>query len=230
MAELPMGYYLDFVFEPETTRETVMQRIQETGGTRVPLQLLPKPLDEFWWPMKPGDPPPWIRATHGVLVHIYKMESTPAGNWAETRLSWGTAPDEWPTIINTVFGFADQVTCRVWDGQVQGFITRDNWAEHVSPLFEKASRGTLELVGPSDRADADSHLSPTGMRGGPPVAVWEWSVRTDRCLKSAGISNLDQLSSMSAPELLAIRNLGHKSLREIRDRLALDGRTLRDDG
>ena len=225
-----MGYYIDFVFGQGVTRENVLDRLSDAGCLPVPLELNGGFTGEFWWPKQAGSPPPWLSRASGLLVRVYEAEGTPSGNWAHTRLSWGTGPDEWPTIIDTIFGFAGRVSCQVWDGQVPGFITRDNWAEHVSPVFEKASRPTLELVGPCDRADADSHLSPTGIRGGLPEAVWEWSVRTDRCLKSAGISNLNQLSSMSAPELLAIRNLGHKSLREIRDRLALDGRTLRDDG
>jgi len=49
------------------------------------------------------------------------------------------------------------------------------------------------------------------------------STRTHNCLKRAGIANVGQILEMDDKDLLAIRNLGEKSLVEIRDALVARG-------
>ena len=53
-----------------------------------------------------------------------------------------------------------------------------------------------------------------------PVQRLELSVRTMNCLRRAGISTVGQLITKTAKDLLALRNFGQKSRREIEDRLA----------
>ena len=47
----------------------------------------------------------------------------------------------------------------------------------------------------------------------------ELSVRSYNCLKRAGVHSVRQLQSMSEKDLMGIRNLGRKSLEEIKHRL-----------
>lgn len=52
-----------------------------------------------------------------------------------------------------------------------------------------------------------------------PIDDLELSTRTHNCLKRAGIANVGQILEMDDKDLLAIRNLGDKSLTEIRESL-----------
>src|SRR5439155_10744562 len=49
------------------------------------------------------------------------------------------------------------------------------------------------------------------------------SVRAYNCLKRAGITKVGQVLEMSEDDLLGVRNFGHKSLDELRERLAAHG-------
>jgi len=54
-----------------------------------------------------------------------------------------------------------------------------------------------------------------------------WSVRTANCLHNIGITSFEQLTDWTEAELLKVRNLGRKSLREIQKMLALKGLKLK---
>jgi DNA-directed RNA polymerase subunit alpha len=47
----------------------------------------------------------------------------------------------------------------------------------------------------------------------------ELSVRSSNCLKRAGINTVDELVSKTEDDLMKVRNLGKKSLQEIKDKL-----------
>lgn len=53
-----------------------------------------------------------------------------------------------------------------------------------------------------------------------PIEDLNLSVRAYNCLKRAGITKVGQLLEMSEDDLLGVRNFGHKSLDELRERLA----------
>lgn len=57
------------------------------------------------------------------------------------------------------------------------------------------------------------------------LEVWKLMItaRSENCLKSAGIKTIYQLARSSEQSLLAIPNLGRKSLRELKDALAEHG-------
>jgi len=48
----------------------------------------------------------------------------------------------------------------------------------------------------------------------------ELSVRSSNCLKRAGINTVGELISKSEEDLMKVRNLGKKSLQEIKEKLA----------
>jgi DNA-directed RNA polymerase subunit alpha len=53
------------------------------------------------------------------------------------------------------------------------------------------------------------------------------SVRSYNCLKRAGIQTVDELTQRSEDEMMRVRNLGKKSLKEVKDKLAQLGRSFR---
>jgi DNA-directed RNA polymerase subunit alpha len=56
-----------------------------------------------------------------------------------------------------------------------------------------------------------------------PIEDLNLSVRAYNCLKRAGITKVGQILEMSEDDLLGVRNFGHKSLDELRERLAAHG-------
>jgi len=56
-----------------------------------------------------------------------------------------------------------------------------------------------------------------------PIEDLNLSVRAYNCLKRAGITKVGQVLEMSVDDLLGVRNFGHKSLDELRERLAAHG-------
>jgi len=55
----------------------------------------------------------------------------------------------------------------------------------------------------------------------------ELTVRSYNCLKRAGIASVEELTSRSEDEMSRVRNLGKKSLKEVKDKLAALGLTFR---
>ena len=55
------------------------------------------------------------------------------------------------------------------------------------------------------------------------------SVRSYNCLKRAGINTVADLADMSEPEMLKVKNLGRKSLVEVKDKLDSLGLSLKKD-
>ena len=55
------------------------------------------------------------------------------------------------------------------------------------------------------------------------------SVRAYNCLKRAGVNNLQDLTNKSEMEMMKIRNLGKKSLKEVIDKIKEMGLTFRND-
>ena len=53
------------------------------------------------------------------------------------------------------------------------------------------------------------------------------SVRSYNCLKRAGINTVDELSKRTEQDIMKVRNLGKKSLQEIKEKLEALGRALR---
>jgi len=48
----------------------------------------------------------------------------------------------------------------------------------------------------------------------------ELSVRSYNCLKRAGIQTVEELTQKTEEDMMRVRNLGKKSLKEVKDKLA----------
>ena len=55
----------------------------------------------------------------------------------------------------------------------------------------------------------------------------ELSVRSYNCLKRAGITTVDELTQKTEEEMIHVRNLGKKSLQEVKDKMAALGLSFR---
>ena len=62
-----------------------------------------------------------------------------------------------------------------------------------------------------------------------PIEELDLSVRSYNCLKRAGINTVQELAGKSESEMMKVRNLGQKSLQEVKDRLKKLGLSLRKD-
>lgn len=55
----------------------------------------------------------------------------------------------------------------------------------------------------------------------------ELSVRSYNCLKRAGITTVEELTQKTEDEMIHVRNLGKKSLNEVKDKMAALGLSFR---
>ena len=59
------------------------------------------------------------------------------------------------------------------------------------------------------------------------IEEFDFSIRTEKALKSSKISNVKELISKTKPEILSLRNLGQKGYEEIVQKLQTLGLSLR---
>lgn len=93
--------------------------------------------------------------------------------------------------------------------------------EHVklfTDLTESVS--SVEIMVEKEEEDIDRKLEMT-------VEDLDLSVRSYNCLKRAGINSVDELVRKSEEDMMKVRNLGKKSLQEIREKLSELGLSLR---
>ena len=81
--------------------------------------------------------------------------------------------------------------------------------------FEPALLGTEEMLAQDLPDDAS-------------IEELELSVRSFNCLKRAGINTVEELTQKSEADMMKVRNLGKKSLKEVKEKLAAIGLHFRD--
>lgn len=123
-----MGYYIDFVFNPEDNLDNgiLVKRFLEAGAELVekePLYLRYRDLD--------------IR-----LVNSEKEKAK--GILADIRLSWATDLAEMREKLQYMLELSKRVGCQVYDGQIG--ITPDNLDE-IMNHFTKKSETVIRLIG-----------------------------------------------------------------------------------
>ena len=100
-------------------------------------------------------------------------------------------------------------------------------ASTVSAQFVNTSSGSSSSMNSSSNATAWSGLRISYH----PVSIedLDFSVRAYNCLKRAGIHTLQDLVNKSESDMMKIRNLGKKSLKEVLDKVRDMGLLLRDE-
>jgi DNA-directed RNA polymerase subunit alpha len=104
----------------------------------------------------------------------------------------------------------------------------------ISPrrALQEAARQLTEILGlftdgyEGSRAEARSRIGRPVISDERPVEDLELTVRSYNCLKREGVDTIGQLATMTEEELMNIRNLGMKSVDEIRSKLIEYGYTL----
>jgi DNA-directed RNA polymerase subunit alpha len=98
--------------------------------------------------------------------------------------------------------------------------------------LQEAARQLTEILGlftdgyEGSRTEARSRIGRAVITDERPVEDLELTVRSYNCLKREGVDTIGQLATMTEEELMNIRNLGMKSVDEIRSKLIEYGYTL----
>jgi DNA-directed RNA polymerase subunit alpha len=98
--------------------------------------------------------------------------------------------------------------------------------------LQEAARQLTEILGlftdgyEGSRVEARSRIGRPVITDERPVEDLELTVRSYNCLKREGVDTIGQLATMTEEELMNIRNLGMKSVDEIRSKLIEYGYTL----
>ena len=103
--------------------------------------------------------------------------------------------------------------------------------------LQEASRQLMDFLGLFTDGYRGAGVPEAGQRGGRavitderPVEDLELTVRSYNCLKREGVDTIGQLATMTEEELMNIRNLGMKSVDEIRSKLLEYGYSLESEG
>ena len=126
-----MGYYIDFVFDPDMpiTRKEVISRLNKAGATKFKASYHTVTTRN----KKTGESIVDTRrcglytdyfydGLFGTVTVFPREDYRFKGHWMEARTSWGNTPDEIRSVWAAVFELADKVGCRVYDGQIGGFV------------------------------------------------------------------------------------------------------------
>ena len=138
-----MGYYIDLIFdEPDITHEEVMKRFKKQGvkvfEEYYQDEDLPESHKKYYEthiPMQYGKP-----GMHRPHLEVFKNEAkSPKGSWADIRLSWAEDPNEFIENLKEIIALADSVGGKVYDGQIEEFLTVDNMNKALACFFGNAS-------------------------------------------------------------------------------------------
>ncbi len=127
-----------------------------------------------------------------------------------------------PTRVGQVTDY-ERLLLEVW---TDGTITPDDAVSQAGNILVRHLSLFTELVskqvGRLEKATAGAAAIPQRLYE-MPIEDLNLSVRAYNCLKRAGITKVGQVLEMSVDDLLGVRNFGHKSLDELRERLAAHG-------
>src|SRR5579883_194571 len=127
-----------------------------------------------------------------------------------------------PTRVGQVTDY-ERLLLEVW---TDGTITPDDAVSQAGNILVRHLSLFTELVskqlGRTEKVAAGAVTIPQRLYE-MPIEDLNLSVRAYNCLKRAGITKVGQVLEMSVDDLLGVRNFGHKSLDELRERLAAHG-------
>ena len=142
-----------------------------------------------------------------------------------TRVKFGVTD----TRVGNVTNY-DKLTLEVWtDGSIMpdGAI---NMASSIMidylKLFQTGDpvKNVITVAGGSEPEGAEPKKEGPGAMS---IDDLDLSVRSNNCLRRAGINTVDELTQKSEEDMMKVRNLGRKSLDEVKKKLADLGLSLR---
>jgi len=122
----------------------------------------------------------------------------------------------------------DKLTIEVWTnktitaGDALSYAAKI-LADHLSLFIDLSEDiGKQSIVVPKQESQSDKMLQMT-------IEELDLSVRSFNCLKRAGINTVEDLIARTQDDMMKVRNLGHKSLEEVVNKLAAMGLALADE-
>lgn len=141
-----------------------------------------------------------------------------------TRAKFGVTD----TRVGNVTNY-DKLTLEVW---TDGSVLPDEAVNIASSimidyfkLFQigDMTKPIISAAGGSDLEGSDAHKEGSGAM---PIDDLDLSVRSNNCLRRAGINTVEELTQKSEEDMMKVRNLGRKSLEEVKKKLANLGLSL----
>lgn len=130
------------------------------------------------------------------------------------------------TVENTRVGQVTDYERLLVDVWTDGTLTPDDAMSQAANILVRHLSLFTELVskqiGRTEKAPVGTVAIPQRLYE-MPIEDLNLTVRAYNCLKRAGITKVGQVLEMSEDDLLGVRNFGHKSLDELRERLAAHG-------
>ncbi|NLA58233.1 MAG: DNA-directed RNA polymerase subunit alpha [Firmicutes bacterium] len=120
----------------------------------------------------------------------------------------------------------DRLILEVWtDGSIKAdeavTLAARILTEHLRLFLELSDTGDeLEIMVEKEEEEKERILEM-------PIEELDLSVRSYNCLKRAGLNTVEELTRKTEEDMLKVRNLGKKSLQEVKDKLAELGLSLR---
>lgn len=135
-----MGYDFCFVFNPDEKLdcEAVVQKFVRLGARRIPAEDMgPAAADIFVDVLLPD---------FKYVISVFKREpANLKGNWVDIRMSWAEDAESMTANLMYLLDLADKLSCRVFDAQVQEYVTRENLGAIVL-RFSKIARNIIGLI------------------------------------------------------------------------------------
>jgi len=90
--------------------------------------------------------------------HIQKAHEK--GMWVSVHISWGSEPEELITELTKILDLADKLGCKVYDGQLDMYITREN-LDKIAIGFAKMAGKVIGYFGTVDKERHQAELEKT---------------------------------------------------------------------
>ena len=122
----------------------------------------------------------------------------------------------------------DKLTIEIWtDGSIEPLdamsLAAKIMTEHLDIFVNLTDEAKhAEIMVEKEETQKEKMLEMT-------IEELDLSVRSYNCLKRAGINSVQELTNKSEPEMIKVRNLGRKSLEEVKAKLEDLGLELRKD-
>ena len=141
-----MGYYIDFVFHDKTVEncKDIVDKFLKQGAVVHDYkdETMPDHVRE-----RNSNFIDLVYPEFDYFITILKKESTYLkGNWAHIRVSWGENPDSFLCLLGKILALARLVDCRVYDGQMDRFITVED-LEEIKRQFSSVASGISNKLG-----------------------------------------------------------------------------------
>lgn len=95
------------------------------------------------------------------MMDVFKSEPENfKGNWAHIRLSWATEQQEFIEILKNMLELAERIGCRVYDGQLQEYVTCEN-LDGIAKGFLKAAGNMGNMFGVCKRTKISGLTKPS---------------------------------------------------------------------